>query len=250
LIDKIRSPIYNFLFYVVLTPGICIIMMPALLFRREATRWVAHTYQLLNYYLERYVLNLKWEVRGLEYLPKDHAQYIVASKHHSAYETMKLMLLFKDPTIILKRELLSIPIFGWFLNKLEVIAIDRSNRGQSLTSLSDGAKKMKENSRPIVIFPQGTRVSVDATTLEKPYKGGVLKLYTATNLPIIPLAMNSGLYWPRNAFWKKSGTVIFEFLPPIPSGTPTTEILQRLEHVIETASDKLVDEGRAELARK
>lgn len=248
--DKIRSIIYNFLFYGVLTPAVCIFMMPALIMSRSATRWVAYNYQAINDVLERYVMNLKCEVRGLEHLPKDHGQYLVASKHQSAYETMKLMLLFKDPTIILKRELLYLPIFGWFLNKLEVIAIDRSNREQSMSSLVDGARRMKENNRPIVIFPQGTRVDVDATTAKKPYKGGILKLYTATNLPILPVAINSGLYWPRNAFWKKSGTVVIEFLPQIPAGLPPTEVMSKLENMIETASSRLAAEGRATLAQK
>ena len=247
--DKIRSIIYNILFYGVLTPAVCIFMMPALLFPRGATRWVAYTYQALNDALERHVMGLKCEIRGLEYLPAD-GQYIAASKHQSAYETMKLMLLFKDPTIILKRELLFLPIFGWFLSKLEVIAIDRSNREQSMSSLVDGAKRMKENNRPIVIYPQGTRVAVDATTAQKPYKGGILKLYTATNLPIVPVAINSGLYWPRNAFWKKSGTVVIEILPPIPAGLPPTEVMEKLETIIETASIRLAAEGRVALAQK
>lgn len=225
-------------------------MLPALLFPRGATRWVAYTYQLLANYLERFVMNLHYEVRGNENLPPVGTPYLVASKHYSAYETLKLMLLFKDPTIILKKELLSIPLFGWFLKKLEVIAIDRGNREQARSSLIEGAQRMRDNNRPIVIFPQGTRVEVNATTAQKPYKGGIMKLYTATELPIIPMAINSGLYWPRNSFWKKSGTVVIEFLPPIPPGLSTSEAMNRLENLIETTSTRLVEEGRAALKQK
>ncbi len=248
MIDKIRSVIFNILFYGVLTPAVCIGLMPALIMPRAATHWVAKTYQQLAHLLEVYVLNLKMEVRGYENVPKDGSPYLVAAKHESAYETLKLLILFNDPTIILKRELLKIPLFGWFLQRLEVIAIDRGNREQAMSSLVDGARKMQQNKRPIVIFPQGTRVSVDTTTAQKPYKGGIAKLYAATGLPIIPMAINTGLYWPRNSFWKKSGTVIIEFLPAIPPGLPEKEVVALLEQQIEPASTRLLAEGRAALA--
>lgn len=240
--DRIRSIIFNFLFYVILTPGVCIITMPALLSRR-ATLAVARFYQRANYFLEKHVMNLDFEVRNAHLIPEG-GQFIAAIKHQSAYETMKLLFLFEDPTIILKRELLRIPIFGWFLKKLEVIDIDRSNREDSLRSLREGAQKMKDNHRPIVIFPQGTRVSADATTKERPYKGGIMKLYSATNMPIIPIALNTGVYWPRNSFWKKSGKVIFEVLPSIPAGLDSGQVMKALEETIEPASKKLVEEAR------
>lgn len=247
--DRIRSIFYNILFYGILTPGICILMMPALLFPRGATLWVATFYQRANYILEKYIMNLDYEVRGAHYIPEG-GQFIAAIKHQSAYETMKLLFLFKDPTIILKRELLSIPIFGWFLKKLEVIDIDRSNREESMKSLLTGAQKMKENHRPIIIFPQGTRVKVDVPASEKPYKGGIIKLYNATDMPIVPVAVNTGVYWPRNSFWKKSGKVIIEVLPPIPPGIKDRDVLKMLEGQIEPASDRLVEEARQALAAR
>lgn len=241
--DKIRSVIFNILFYGIWTPIVCICMMPCLLFPRAFTVWVASFYQRGAYILEKYILGLEYEVRGLEHRPPHGTAYLVAAKHQSAYETMKLYALFGDPTIILKRELLSLPVFGWFLRKLDVIAIDRGNREQAMGSLIEGAQRMIGEKRPIVIFPQGTRVRIDETTKEKPYKGGIAKLYAATNLPVIPLAMNSGLYWPRNAFWKRSGKVVFEFLPPIPPGLSPTELMAMLEAQIESASNRLLTEG-------
>lgn len=243
----LRSTIFNFLFYGIWTPVVCICMMPCLLFPRGFTVWVAAFYQKGAYILEKYILNLDYEVRGLEHRPPKGQSYLAACKHYSAYETLKLYALFDDPTIILKKELLSLPIFGWFLKKLDVIAIDRGNREQSLSSLIDGAKYMRDHKRPIVIFPQGTRVEIDSTPSQKPYKGGIVKLYTATKMPIIPLAMNSGLYWPRNSYLKKSGKVIFEFLPPIPPDLPPGDILAMVEEKIETASNRLVEEGRKAL---
>jgi len=245
----IRSIVFNILYYAIWTPIVCICMLPCLIFPRAFTVWVASFYQKGTYVLEKCILDLDYEVRGLEHRPPRGQSYIVGAKHQSAYETLKLYDLFGDPTIILKKELLYIPLFGWFLKKLDVIAIDRGNREKSLASLIEGAKRMRHDKRPIVIFPQGTRVNVDATTKEQPYKGGITKLYMATDMPIIPLAMNSGLYWPRNAFWKKSGKVIFEFLPPIPPGLPASEAMKILEERVETASARLVEEGRKALSQ-
>ncbi len=245
----IRSILFNILFYAVWTPLVCIALMPSLLMPRKITARVAATYQKGEYYLEKYILGLDYELRGVEHRPANNQPYLVASKHYSAYETMRLYQLFDDPTIILKKELLMIPIFGWFLKKLEVIAVDRGNKNEARQSLYEGAKKMRAQGRPIVIFPQGTRVKIDATTREKPYKGGIIKLYNEVNLPILPVAMNSGLYWPRNSFWKKSGKVIIEFLPMIPVGLPPEQVMKTLEEQIETHSARLVEEGRRSLAK-
>lgn len=240
----IRSILFNILFYGLWTPLVCISMAPCLIFPRGFTVWVASMYQSVSYYMAKYILGIDYEVRGLEHRPSTGA-YIVASKHQSAYETLLLYALFGDPTIILKKELLSLPLFGWFLKKLDVIAIDRGNSAAAKASLQTGAAKMKAQGRPIVIYPQGTRVAVDATTAEKPYKGGISKIYAQTDLPVLPVALNTGLYWPRNSFWKHPGKVIVEFLPLIPAGEEPESIVRRLESIIEPASKRLIAEGRA-----
>jgi 1-acyl-sn-glycerol-3-phosphate acyltransferase len=243
---KIRSILFNILFYGIWTPFACTAGLPATaLPNRKATLWVAQTYQKGAHILMKYVLGLDCEIRGEEYRPKDGTSCLVGAKHYSAYETLHLFLLFDDPAIILKRELLSLPLFGWFLKKLDVIAIDRGNRTEAMESLYTGARKVQGANRPIVIFPQGTRVAIDATTAQKPYKAGIIKLYSELNVPIIPLAMNSGAFWPRNSFWKKGGKVVFEFLPHVPAGLPAPEALKMLEDRIETASAKLVQEALA-----
>lgn len=198
----------------------------------------------INAMLERYVLGLRYEIRGAEHLPES-GSYIVAAKHQSAFETMKLHILFKDPAIILKKELLSIPLWGWYLAKSDVIAIDRSSRSAAVESIKAGALHMKEMGRPIVIFPQGTRVSPETTAKDKPYKPGVARVQDATGLPILPMAMNAGVYWPRNAFWKSSGTVVFEFLPRIEPGMDSGALLGKLENDIENASNALMEEAKA-----
>ena len=146
--------------------------------------------------------------------------------------------------MILKKELLSIPLWGWYLAKSDVIAIDRSSKKAAIESIKQGALRIKEQGRPIVIFPQGTRVAPDVSADKKPYKVGVARVQDATGLPIIPMAMNAGVFWGRNAFWKSSGTVIFEFLPPIAPGMETSELLKTLEGGIEERSTALMDEAR------
>lgn len=243
-----RSILFNFLFYGVWTPFVCIAALPVLILPgHKPTLRISEFYQYGTYLLEKFVLGLNYEIRGAEFRPKDKTACLVAAKHFSAYETLKLFLLFDDPAIILKRELLSLPVFGWFLKKLEVIAIDRGNRSEAMDSLYNGARRVQGANRPIVIFPQGTRVAVGATTREKPYKAGIIKLYKELNLPIIPVAMNSGLYWPRNSFWKKPGTVIIEFLPPIPTGLSSEDAMRLLEERIETATKALIGEGKKSL---
>ncbi|PZQ46116.1 MAG: 1-acyl-sn-glycerol-3-phosphate acyltransferase [Micavibrio aeruginosavorus] len=241
----IRSILFNIIFYGIWTPLICLCLMPSLLLPRKGTAWVAALYQSGALALAKYVLNLDFELRGIENRPPAGTPYLVASKHQSAFETLMLYRLFGDPTIILKKELQSIPVFGWFLKKLEFIFIDRGNRSDAAQSLYEGAKKMREQKRPIIIYPQGTRTGVDVAASEKPYKGGIVKLYNEVNLPILPIAINTGLYWPRNSFWKYSGKAIIEFLPLIPAGQPSDDLLKRLETSIENASQRLVTEGRA-----
>lgn len=246
--DKIRSVIFNIVFYGIWTPVFCIMLLPALLFPLSTAMWVAKTYQDAAYLMQKYILGLDYELRGTEYMPGNDQTYIIASKHYSAYETLHIFRLFHHPAVILKKELLSLPLFGWFLRRMEVIAVDRGRGATAVNSLFDGARKVQGQKRPIVIFPQGTRVRVDASVQEKPYKAGLVKLYTEFNFPIVPVAINSGLYWPRNSFWKKSGTVIIQFLPHIPPGLPPQDVMQMVETTIETASDKLIEEGRKSLA--
>ncbi len=240
----IRSILFNVLFYGVWTPFVCLALMPSLIMPRKFTVMVAAMYQYGAFILAKYIVGLDFEVRGREHQPAHGQPYLVASKHQSAYETLLLYQLFSDPTIILKKELLMLPVFGWFLKKLDVIAIDRGRRASAANSLYEGAKRMQADGRPIIIFPQGTRVKLDVTAAQKPYKSGIIKLYTGVNLPILPMAINTGLYWPRNSFWKYPGKAIIEFLPLVPAGLPGDQVLKKLETDIEAASQKLVEEGR------
>ncbi len=234
----LRSTLFNLAFYGT-TALACVMCLPALLLPKKQAMFVVYGFVHTVHIFEKYILGLHYEVRGLENLPKT-GPYIIASKHQSPYETLKLNILFNDPAIVLKQELLKIPLWGRFLAKIDPIAIDRSQGKKAMEQIMDGAKHIKEQGRPIVIFPQGTRVHPEQTTDEKPYKIGVARIQEATGLPIIPLALNSGLFWPRKSWIKKPGTVVFEFLKPIePGKLGVYEVMKELETRLETASHAL-----------
>ncbi len=239
----LRSFIFNILFYG-WTAISCILLLPTLLFPRTVVLAGTRTYLFFVLLFEKYIMGLTYEVRGKEFLPKSGI-YIVAAKHQSAYETLKLHALFGDPTIILKQELMKIPLFGIFLKKIDVIPINRKSKEASIRAIVDGAQRMAKNNRPIVIFPQGTRVPVDVTTKKRPYKGGIVKMYSNTDIPIIPMALNSGLFWGRKSFIKRPGRVVFEFLPPIEPGLPDKKVMKALEDRIEEKTNALMVEAKS-----
>lgn len=239
MINLLRALLFNICYYG-FTAICCFVYLPALLLPYHLYWKVLKTYFVGVYWIEKYVLGLDYEVRGLENLPKD-GSFLVAAKHQSAYETLKLPILFNEPGVVLKKELVMIPLWGWFALKAGMIAIDRSNRDSSLRSITEGAIKLRDQGRPIVIFPQGTRVAVGDS---KSYKGGIIKMQEAAELNIIPMALNSGLFWGRNSFLKRPGKVIFEFLPAMPPHKDPKNAIKVLEATLEEYSNKLVAEAR------
>jgi len=235
------SIVYNAAFFL-LSLGACLTFWISLFFDRRFLMVLIRNYLRVNSFLEATILGLKYELRGLEHLP-EKGPYIIAMKHQSEYETLKLHVLFDDPAIILKQELFGIPLWGWYLKKTDVIAIDRSSPDTAIESIKSGAKRVVAAGRSIVIFPQGTRVAPGVGANKRPYKNGVARVQEATGLPIIPVAMNAGLFWPKNAFWKSGGTVVFEFFPAIEAGMERGDLLKVLEDVIEPASDDLANEA-------
>lgn len=182
---------------------------------------------------------IRHEIRGAEHMLASPAIY--ASKHQSAWETIAFLTLLKHPAYVLKRELLKIPLWGWYLWRMKMIAIDRAAGASSLKKMVKQAKAAVADGRPIMIFPEGTRTRPGTAVR---YHPGTAALYSFLRLPVVPVALNSGLYWGKNAFLKRPGKIIVEFLPPIPAGLPTEEFSARLEQAIETASQKLLEESR------
>lgn len=184
--------------------------------------------------LLRATVGISYRVEGLENLPA--RPFIVASKHQSAFETFAFPLIVPDPAFVLKRELTWLPFFGWYLAKSGVIAIDRSAGAKALKSMVKGAQDARDEGRAIIIYPEGTRKAPGA----KPaYHTGVAMLYGSLGLPVVPVALNSGVFWGKRAFTKQAGQVVVRILPPIPPGLDRKAFMARLETDIETATAEL-----------
>ncbi len=209
---------------------------------------MAELWGRVSVWLLRVVCGTKMEVRGLEHLQGRRLSepLIIAAKHQSTWETFALLKLFDDYTFIVKRELTWIPLFGWFMTKARMIPVDRQAGSQALTKMTTRAREEIRTGRQLVIFPEGTRRAAGA---EPRYRFGVAHLYAEIGVPCIPVALNSGLYWPRRHFRRYPGTIVVEFLPPIPPGLDKNEFYKRLQNDIETATARLIAEGEAELGR-
>lgn len=184
-------------------------------------------------------MGITLKIEGMENLPKD-GKFIIAAKHQSAFETLNIpfMKKFKYPAIVLKKELVYIPIWGLYTIGTGQVAIDRSSGTVAMRSIVKGSKKAMEEGRPVIIFPQGTRTAIGA---KKPYLVGIAKIYKELNVPVVPLALNSGLVWPKNSFMKYPGVVTYKFLKPIQPGLKPSELMEKLETTIETETDKLIE---------
>ncbi|MGE3770957.1 MAG: lysophospholipid acyltransferase family protein [Bdellovibrionales bacterium] len=183
--------------------------------------------------LERNILGLHYVVEGRENLPPGCC--IIAIKHQSVWETYKVHVMFDNPVTVMKAELKYVPLWGWYAQKVRSIFVERG-KSRAVKSLVEGGLRAKKDGQAIVIFPQGTRVPYGET---RPYKRGAIELYTALNVPLVPVALNSGKFWPRHQFIKKPGTITVQILPPIMPGLTGEEAFKKLQDAIETASSKL-----------
>lgn len=229
----VRSIIFNVVFFLwTFVPAILFIWVT--LFPTRKVNVVIKYWQTAATWLSKAIVGIDYKVIGRENVPQGAC--IIAAKHQSAWETCVLHVLFDDPAIVLKKELTQIPIWGWYAKASGLIPIDRKGGAKSLLIMKKAASAAIEAGRKIVIFPQGTRVAPGA---KKPYKVGVVAMYQDLNLPLVPMALNSGLFWPKSSFLKKPGTITIEFLPAIPAGLSRSEMMRRLQDSLETASDKL-----------
>jgi 1-acyl-sn-glycerol-3-phosphate acyltransferase len=233
-----RSLIFNALFYVNITIRM-IVALPTILLPYSFLHGVLRRYASSTLWFLRVVCGTKVEWRGREKLPAGPC--IVACKHQSLWETFALFMLLPDPTYVLKRELMWLPLFGWLATKARMIPIDRGSHTKALASMTAAARREAARGRQIVIFPEGTRRPPGA----KPrYLPGVAFLYAELGLPCVPIALNSGLFWPRRSLRRHPGTVLVEVLDPIPPGLEKREFLMRLQNATEQATARLVAEGQ------
>ena len=230
----IRSLIFNIFLYVGLIL-IFILAIPTLILPSKFTIFFGRLSAKYLVFILKIILNTKVKFHGVENLKKVD-NFFVASAHQSMFETFALQIPLDGPIFILKKELLNIPLFGWYLRKIGSIAIVRDTTTRENLNFFDKVRERIETSkRPLLIFPQGTRVKLDE---QPPFKKGVGRIYKALNLPCVPVALNTGKVWPKNSFLKYPGDIHISFLEPIMSGKNNEEFVKDIENKIYTEIKK------------
>jgi 1-acyl-sn-glycerol-3-phosphate acyltransferase len=238
----VRSLAFNVLFYLVLAI-LAIGGLPMLVTRRGPMR-LATLWARISLWLLRTVAGVRLEVRGRDKIPAGGC--IVAPKHQSALETLALVPLFPNFVYILKRELNWIPVFGWYTSRAGMIPVDRGARSAALRAIAERSRRASAEGRQIIIFPEGTRRPVGADPV---YKHGVTHLYSELGVPCVPVALNTGLFWPRRSFLRYPGTAVIEILDPIAPGLDAAAFRATLIGALESATARLVAEAGGAEAR-
>ncbi|MDQ6704037.1 MAG: 1-acyl-sn-glycerol-3-phosphate acyltransferase [Pseudomonadota bacterium] len=235
----LRSLAFHGLFYLT-TAVLAILGLPFLAMSRHRVQDLARFWTGSAVWLLKKICGTKVTFRGLENLAPGAC--IIAAKHQSALETLALTTKGSDFTFILKRELMAVPVFGRYLKGAGQLAIHRSKRVQALTDLTRQARKAVAQGRQIIIFPEGTRKAVGSPPQ---YKPGVAHLYAETGAVCVPVALNTGLFWPRRGLSIHPGRVTIAFLEPIAPGLDKSGFMQLLESRVETATEELIAEALA-----
>jgi 1-acyl-sn-glycerol-3-phosphate acyltransferase len=204
---------------------------------RKAAYRIPKNWAWLNLWFADKIAGLSYEIQGLENLPK--GGYIIAAKHQSFWDTFALIPTLDDPVYILKRELLWIPLFGWYAAKQKMIPINRAAKGKAIPDMVIRAKQEMAAGRELIIYPEGTRKAPGETP---DYKFGIARLYSDLKVPVVPIVQHAGLFWPRHGFLRRPGHIIIRILKPIEPGMPPTDFFRHLVEVTERESDKLLVE--------
>ena len=220
----VRSFLFALIFYGGTVPAV-LLSFPISLFGTKAVRWWAHIWVRFHKVCARWLLGVRTRVEGA---PPAGA-CLVACKHQSMYETLEIILMLDEPAIVLKRELADIPLWGWVTRRYGVIPVDRKGGAAALRRMMRAAEAAIAEGRPIVIFPEGTRVPPGATP---PLQPGFAGLYRALKLPVVPVAVDAGRLWPKGKFVKQPGLVTMRFMEPIGPGLPRSEIEARVHDAI------------------
>lgn len=236
--QKLRAILFNLVFF----GGTGLMAIFGLPFAVTPWRWsmgLGRTWSRWSLAWLRWIVGLDHEVRGWDNLPPGPC--LIAMKHQSAWDTLIMPVLLGDPAVVIKRELKRVPFYGWYASRAGSIFVDRKGGAAALKDMVAQARTQVARNRKIVIFPQGTRTAPGEHG--PAYQPGVAALYQALGLPLVPAAVNSGLFWGRRAFNKRPGRIILEFLPPIPPGQPRRAMMAEMESRIEEATTRLVAEG-------
>ena len=237
IIQIIRPLIFTVLFYG-WTAFIGLAAIPLLACQTKTIMGVGRFWVKGSFLILKFIIGIEYHERGKNFL--EDGPVIIAMKHQSAWDTLAINLMTKNAAIILKKELLLIPIFGWYLKRANHIAVDRNGGALALKEMLKQARKQLTAGRTVVIYPQGTRTLPGR---KKAYHHGVAALYLSLNQTVVPVALNSGLFWPRRSLKMNSGKIIIEYLKPIPPGLNRKEFMHELENSIETATISLQNEA-------
>jgi 1-acyl-sn-glycerol-3-phosphate acyltransferase len=233
----LRSFLFQLLFYLTFIVQMIIFSPIYFLLPRKAAYRIPKNWAAINLWLADKVAGIHYTIEGLENLPK--GGFVISAKHQSFWDTFALIPSLSDPVYILKRELLWIPLFGWYVAKQRMIPIDRAAKGRAIPKMITRAKEEMAAGRELIIYPEGTRkVPGDAPD----YKYGIARLYTDLNVPVVPVVQHAGLFWPRHGFLRRSGHVVIRILKPIEPGMPATQFFRHLVEVTERESDRLLVE--------
>ncbi len=235
----LRSALFNLAFYLS-----CLVIgvgaLPGLLLPSGFMRGVGEWWSRYSLWLLEVIAGTRFEVQGAERIPR--GPVIFAAKHQSAWDTLFFPAYLGVPAMIAKRELRLIPFYGWFAWRAGTIWVDRKGGPRALRALVRGGRAALAEGRPIVVFPQGTRTHPGE---DAPYQPGIAALYTATEAAVVPVALNSGLFWPKRGFLRRPGTITVRFLDPLPGGLERAAFMTALATAIEGATAELEAEARA-----
>ncbi|MCD7110638.1 1-acyl-sn-glycerol-3-phosphate acyltransferase [Rhizobium sp. DKSPLA3] len=235
---RLRSVLFNVAFYANLILRMIVLTPVYFLVSRKTSWFVPKNWARSNHWLMRVIVGTTFEIEGLDNIPKDGV-YILAPKHQSFWDVYALLPWLSDPFFILKRELMRIPLFGWYVAKQRMVPVDRSARGRAMAAVMQRAKAEIATGRQLIIYPEGTRRSPGAPP---DYKYGIARLYRDLQVPVVPVAMHPGLFWPRSTTLRFPGHFKVRILPPIGPGLDADTFLKTLIAVTETASDELLVE--------
>lgn len=233
----LRSLLFAGSFYLV-SAIVAVGLSPMLLGPRKPLMAVLRFWSRLVTWMLRVICDVRVEVRGRENLPAGPA--VIAPKHQCMFDIFGSLGLLPDGCFVLKKELLDIPFFGWWALRTGMIVVDREGHATALRKLVTDARDRLSESRQLVIFPEGTRREPGEAGV---YKPGIAALYRELDLPVVPLALNTGVHWAPRGITMRPGVIVFEFLPAIPPGLKRAEFMRELEARIEPACQRLLEAG-------
>lgn len=233
----LRSILFNTVFYINLIVQMIVFTPAYFLLPRKRAWFVPKFWAKSNNWLMAKIAGTTFEIEGLENIPK--GGYIFAPKHQSFWDVFGLLPCMDDPVYILKRELTWIPLFGWYVMKQRMIPVNRGAKGKVMLEVMQRAKREMEAGRQLLIYPEGTRRPPGSPP---DYKYGIARIYRDLQVPVVPVVMHPGLFWPRRKFLRFPGHFKVKILPPIAPGLNPDVFHQTLIDVMERESDALLIE--------